>query len=154
MASNACSLEKDFSSATSDWYHWLKLQDYRRASAGVLPDAGRQAGVRGVAFLLLGLAEVREAAADHRLALVEHQVQPVVGQLDEDEEDGDGGAVDAQSHGGGGQSLGRGEERSFIIFKPTSLNKSPDSTRTVFDLILQAVAVCSWWKSTNCLFPS
>lgn len=72
---------------------------------GGSPDAGGQAGVRGVAFLLRSLAEVRQAAADHRLALVEHQVQPVVGHLDEDEEDSDGGAVDAQSHGGRGQGL-------------------------------------------------
>lgn len=75
------------------------------------PDVGGQAGVRGVTFPVLGLAEVREAAADHRLALIEHQVQPVVGHLDEDEEDGDGGAVDAQGHGGRGQGLRRGEER-------------------------------------------
>lgn len=75
------------------------------------PDAGRQAGVRGIAFFLRSLAEVREAAADHGLALIEHHVQPVVGHLDEDEEDSDGGAVDAQSHGGGGQGLWRGEER-------------------------------------------
>ena len=78
---------------------------------GGSPDAGGQAGVRGVALLLLGLAEVGEAAAHHRLALVEHQVQPVVGQLDEDEEDGDGGAVDAQCHGGGRQGLQQGERR-------------------------------------------
>lgn len=43
---------------------------------------------------------------DHRLALVEHHVKPIVSQLDEHEEDGDGGAVDAQSHGGWGQGLG------------------------------------------------
>lgn len=78
--------------------------DFRLTSPPI-PDARRLAGVRGVALLLLGLAEVREAAADHRLALVEHQVQPVVGQLDEDEEDGDGGAVDAQGHGGRRQGL-------------------------------------------------
>lgn len=72
-----------------------------------LPDAGRHAGIRGITFLLWGLAEVREAAANHRLTLVKHQVQPVVGQLDEDEEDSDGSTVDAQSHGGRGQSLGR-----------------------------------------------
>ena len=47
---------------------------------------------------------------DHPLALVEHQVQPIVGHLDEDEEDGDGAAVDAQSHGGRGQGLWRGKE--------------------------------------------
>lgn len=34
-------------------------------------------------------------------------MQPVVGQLDEDEEDSDGAAVDAQSHGGGRKSLWR-----------------------------------------------
>lgn len=70
-----------------------------------VPDAGGQAGIRRGTFLLRGLAEVRGAAADHRLALVEHQVQPIVGQLDEDEEDCDGSAVDAQSHGGRGQGL-------------------------------------------------
>ena len=83
---------------------------------GGSPDAGGQAGVRGVALLLLGLAEVGEAAAHHRLALVEHQVQPVVGQLDEDEEDGDGGAVDAQCHGGGRQGLQQGERRGEEIY--------------------------------------
>lgn len=76
-----------------------------------LPDASGQAGIRGVTFLLRSLAEVREAASDHRLSLVEHQVQPVVGQLDEDEERSDGGAVDAQSHGGRGQGLWRVEKR-------------------------------------------
>lgn len=70
-----------------------------------LPDAGGQAGLRGITLPILGLAKVREAAVDHCLALIEHQVQPVVGQLDEDEEDSDGGAVDAQSHGGRGQGL-------------------------------------------------
>ena len=64
-----------------------------------------QAGVRSVALLLRGLAEVRETASHQRLPLVKHHVQPVVGQLDEDEEDGDGGAVDAQGHGGWGQGL-------------------------------------------------
>lgn len=32
-------------------------------------------------------------------------MKPIIGQLDEDEEDGGEGAVDAQSHGGRGQSL-------------------------------------------------
>lgn len=41
-------------------------------------------------------------------------MQPIVGQLDEDEEDGDGGAVDAQSHGGRGKGLWRGEELHHI----------------------------------------
>lgn len=85
-------------------------------SVGGSPDAGWQAGVWGITFLLRSLAEVREAAADHRLTLVEHQVQPIVGQLDEDEEDGDGGAVDAQSHGGRGQGLWRGEAERHSIF--------------------------------------
>lgn len=86
-------------------------------ACGVSPDAGGHAGVRGVALLLWSLAEVRETAADYRLAFVEHQVKPIVGRLDEDEEDGDGGAVDAQSHGGRRQSLWRGEEKkSFITF--------------------------------------
>lgn len=71
------------------------------------PDAGRQAGVGGVALLVRAFAEVREAVADHRLALVKHQVKPIIGQLHEDEEDGGEGAVDAQSHGGRGQCLWR-----------------------------------------------
>ncbi|TNN79507.1 hypothetical protein EYF80_010324 [Liparis tanakae] len=79
-----------------------------------LPDAGGQAGVRRIAFLLWSLGEIGDAAPDHRLALVKHQVQPIVGQLDEDEEDGDGGAVDAQRHGGRGQGLWRGEELHHI----------------------------------------
>lgn len=60
-------------------------------------------------------------------------MQPIVGQLDEDEEDSDGGAVDAQSHGGRGQGLSRGEGRGFIILKSTS-PESPDSTSKAFDL--------------------
>lgn len=79
-----------------------------------LPDACRQAGVRGVTLLLWSLAEVRQAAADHRLPLVKHRVQTVVGQLDEDEEDGDGSTVDAQGHGGGRQSLWRIDEPCHI----------------------------------------
>lgn len=84
------------------------LHDYK-GICGVSPDAGGHTGLRGIALLLRSLAEVREAAADHCLAFVEHQVKPIVGQLDEDEEGSDGGAVDAQSHGGRGQGLWRGE---------------------------------------------
>lgn len=69
------------------------------------PDAGRHAGVRGVTFLIWTFAEVGEAVADHCLAFVKHEMKPIIGQLDEDEEDGGEGAVDAQSHGGRGQSL-------------------------------------------------
>lgn len=74
------------------------------------PDTGGQAGVRGITLLVCSLAEVREAAAYHRLPLIEHQVQPIVGHLDEDEEDSDGGAVDAQSHGCRWQGLWRKEK--------------------------------------------
>lgn len=90
-----------------------------------LPDAGGQAGVRRVTFLLCSLAEIRDAAADHRLALVKHQVQPIVGQLDEDEEDGNGGAVDAQSHGGRGQGLWRGGEELHHIQNNISRDLTP-----------------------------
>lgn len=82
----------------------------------VSPDVGRQAGVRGITFLLRSLAEVREAAADHCLAFIEHQVKPIVCQFDEDEEDSNGGAVDAQCHGGRGQCLWR--EVAELHFNP------------------------------------
>lgn len=49
------------------------LEQFKRARVAS-PDAGRQAGVGGVALLVGAFAEVREAVADNRLALVKHQV--------------------------------------------------------------------------------
>lgn len=71
----------------------------------VLPQSGWQTGVRGIALLLWSSADIREAALGHGFTAVKHQVEAVVGCLDEDEEDGDRGAVDTEGHGGGGQGL-------------------------------------------------
>lgn len=113
-----------------------------------LPDAGGQARIWGITFLLLSFAEVRKAAADHCLALVEHQVQPIVGELDKDEENSDGGAVDAQSHCSGRQSLWRRKEElshieisiswiSWLHQDRVWFNSSSFSTTNFFWFILQ-----------------
>lgn len=66
-------------------------------------------------------------------------MKPIVGHLDEDEEDRDGGAVDAQSHGGRGQGLWRGEV--VLHYIQTDTSESSDFSRTVFGLMPRAAAV-------------
>lgn len=64
-------------------------------------------------------------------------MQPIVGQLDEDEEDGDGGAVDAQSHGGRGQGLWRGEaeRHSVFIFHQSLIQCIKEAPAILYNLI-------------------